>query len=157
MNEVFVLHNTTNNIIIYFILLIIIIIIYFNLKNDNITYIKNSNIIINNKKIINNTDKIKNLNNQLDNKKSVNILQSNTPALRGYIDEYRLIPIGEKGGSKPFNNIIIHDDNLVANKVNYNKYESYRKKPLTINNSFKKRNILFLHKQQNCHLSLLNQ
>ena len=33
------------------------------------------------------------------------------------------------GSSKSFNDIVIDDDNLTANKVNYTYYESYRRKP----------------------------
>lgn len=102
-----------NKVIVYFCLFIIIIIIYYNFKNDNIAYIDNSD---------------KNI-----DKKSVIISHSDAPTLKKYIEEYKQAPIEEKGGSKPFNNVIIDDNNLISNQVNYNKYESYRRKPLTLN------------------------
>jgi len=103
------------------ILLIIIIIIFYNLKND--------------KKIINNSSNIinKSYNYHKEKKSSVIVLNNPVPALRGYIDNYKPPSIDEKGGSKVFNDVIIDNNNLIANQVNYEKYESYRKKPLTIN------------------------
>ena len=92
-----------NNEIIYFILFIIIIIIY-NKKNK-----KKKEIIIN--------TIIKPLNPKKQIKPNQNFYN------------YKIININEKGGSKLFNNIVINNDNLTANQVNYYKYESYRKKP----------------------------
>ena len=103
------------------ILLIIIIIIFYNLKNDK-------KIIYNSSNIINKSD-----NYHKKTKASVIVLNGPVPALRGYIDHYKPPPIDEKGGSKVFNYVIIDNNNLIANQVNYEKYESYRKKPLTIN------------------------
>jgi hypothetical protein len=90
------------------------IIIYRNYNNE-IFYIK--------------SNKISNVNNNNNN----SIIISDTPSLRGYIN-YESKLIDEKGGSKPFNNININNDNLTINQVNYYKYESYRKKPLIIKN-----------------------
>lgn len=67
-------------------------------------------------------------NNNVIKKKDTTISYGDTPNLRGYIDNYRLIINNEKGGSKEFNDIIMNDDNLKANEVNYSYYESYRKK-----------------------------
>ncbi len=103
-----------NEIIICFILLIVIIIIYNKQYNNFVANI--------------NDEMPQYKNDTVFYKKIVNDL----PALRGYIKDYRLNEIYEEGGSKPFMNIIINNDNLIANQVNYNKYESYRRKPCTI-------------------------
>ena len=114
-----------NEVIIYFVLFIIIFFIYNKFNNENTTYINN------NKSIINNFSKEnKNTINQIIHEEIITILTGDTPAFRGYIHEYKLDTIDEKGGSKPFTDIFIDNDNLIANQVNYNKYESYRKKPL---------------------------
>lgn len=105
-----------DNMIFYFFIFTIIIIIYHNYNNEKI-YIKSNINNIDDKKIlmINNTQSNSNLN-----------LNSKV-----YIDY-------EIGGSKPFNNISMNDNNLTINQVNYNtnndKYESYRKKPFIIKN-----------------------
>lgn len=120
-----------NEVIIYFILLIVIIIIYNNFKNDKVTYINNNKV--NNKKLI-----INNISNTDDNetyhKEFITILETPIPSLRGYIDDYRIDHLNEEGGSKPFKNFSIDDDNLTVNQVNYKVYESYRKKPFTMKN-----------------------
>lgn len=36
----------------------------------------------------------------------------------------------EEGGMRPFKYFFINDKNLTANQVNYNKYQSYRRKPI---------------------------
>ena len=121
-----------NEVIIYFILFIVIIIIYNKIKNQNIKYI-DKNIQNNNNLIINgNTNTNNNITNNDTHEEIITILHGDTPNLRGYLDEYRMINIDEQGGSKPFNNIFIDDNNLTANQVNYNKYESYRKKPVCL-------------------------
>ena len=109
-----------NDEIIYFILFILIIIIYKKNKNKN----KNSNkkkLIINN---INNTS--------IEPIKTNNtVIYGDIPSFRGYFNTYKKINVDEKGGSKPFNNVVINNNNLIANKVNYynHEYESYRKNP----------------------------
>jgi len=120
-----------NEVIIYFILLIVIIIIYNNFKNDKVTYINNNKV--NNKKLI-----INNISNTDDNEtyheEVITILEAPIPSLRGFVDNYRIVNTNEEGGSKPFKNFSIDNDNLIANQVNYKVYESYRKKPFTITN-----------------------
>lgn len=98
-----------------FLILLIILILFIN-NNIKTKY----DIITNN----NNSKE----NNNLIIKKDTTISYGDTPNLRGYIDNYRLTINNEKGGSKEFNDIIMNDDNLKANQVNYSYYESYRKK-----------------------------
>jgi len=62
----------------------------------------------------------------------ITLTYSNTPTFRGFVDLYYPPDIKEEGGSKPFNDQIIDDDNLTVNQVNYDNYESYRKKPFTL-------------------------
>ena len=67
-----------------------------------------------------------------NSQQTVVLTYNNTPDFRGYVDLYHPPDIKEEGGSKPFNDHIINDNNLMENQVNYNKYESYRKKPYKI-------------------------
>lgn len=106
-----------NEVIIYFMLFFIFIILYRYYKDNNLIFIKNNK---------------NNISNNITNNNLVIYNNGDTPALRGYIYDYKLKLIDEKGGSKPFNNIIINNDNLTANQVNYQKYESYRKKPVIL-------------------------
>ena len=95
-------------------------------KNDLIK----KNTINNTKNTNNNTEIDNNSNSNTDNlEKQIILTYSNTPNFRGFIDLYYPEVIKEEGGSKPFNNHIIDNSNLIANQVNYTNYESYRKKP----------------------------
>jgi hypothetical protein len=71
-------------------------------------------------------------------KEIIILTRGDTPALRGYIDFYNKDTIKEEGGSKVFNHIIKDNNNLKANQVNYKKYESYRKKPFTLEKTIKR-------------------
>ena len=123
-----------NELIVYFILFYIIVYIYrTNKKNNN----------------DDNNDNYTNINNNLLNEthnKHISVLSPNhllikpqwttdsgdTPAFRGFTDEYYLEDKNEIGGSKSFSNIELDDNNLLINEVNYKTYESYRKKPKTL-------------------------
>jgi len=111
-NILFLNTDKNINLIICIILLIVIIIIYDNLKkNNNITKVNKINQPTH--IIKKNVSKINNINN--NNFTSMQIFKKK---------------FDENGGSKPFSNIVINNDNLTANQVNYTLYESYRKKPL---------------------------
>ena len=105
-----------NEVIISFFLFIIIVIIFRKVKKDKAIYIKNEiNKRATNKRIINNisnTNKIKETRVKYNYNDYNIILQSDVPAFRGHIDEYKLNDKVEEGGSKPFNDYVIDDDNF---------------------------------------------
>jgi hypothetical protein len=55
----------------------------------------------------------------------------NKPAFRGLVHKYQTLDKDEYGGSKPFKYKKLDNTNLNNNHVKYNKYNSYRIKPIT--------------------------
>lgn len=130
-------------------ILFLIIILFIIFKKYNKLSNKKHNNSVYKKKIINSSSS-KKINNLTNSKKIINLNNSNNsnnsnnnkhlieydrlPALRGYIDDYKLKPIiHEKGGSEVFKNKYQDNYNLTSNIINYNNYESYRKKNTTKN------------------------
>jgi hypothetical protein len=103
-----------NEVIIYFILFIIIY-IFNNVKEETPILITHNHVPIVNEEAP-------------PSIKKLTVNNSVLPSLRGYIAEYN----GEEGGIKPFKHIVMNDENMTANQVNYINYESYRKKPVEI-------------------------
>jgi len=107
--------------LLYIILFILFIFYIFNFEDDTdieTPYLKEKKIV-NNNSLVNNSSNIIPITN----------LNANEPQFRGLIDYIKIQDKKENGGSDPFvhNNINIID---TTNEVNYNNYNSYRKKPL---------------------------
>lgn len=104
----------------YIILFILFIFYFFNFEDDTDIETKEE------KKVI--ITKTSNSNDVFENNTSTN-LKIKEPQFRGIYDYHKIDDKNENGGSDPFknNNINIID---TTNEVNYNKYDSYRKKPI---------------------------
>jgi hypothetical protein len=71
-----------------------------------------------------------------NNKKDTNIIKpiiqdkpiiKSKPIIRGAINNHNLNDIHEIGGSKMYKNVVISEDIINTNVVNYKDYDSYRK------------------------------